>query len=519
MTDKPNEHGPASGPVPRGGAYPWSGYAIALAAAVAAGATGHLIAGPAGWGAALAVSVVGAAVVTAASGSSATGEARARKLLEALGDSQAGIDRELEKDSGVWGTLYRRLNELREDRGIAGASISEVERVRRHADLAAAALREGRDPLTESAELRVGPLRDLLAAIQEQGRGPIVSRLPLGEEELIGTGGEALPMEWPARGAGPEPPGSAGADALAGIEELIQGLTRLLGAMSDRVVPGAAPGAPAGAPRTPAQLVDAVVHTAADGIEDLAAGLMRANELASVAERVTNRATLLALNAALEATRSGSEAFAAIAEETRRLAEFAREATDTISRLAGEIEYKVGETITAIHSTSEDAKSAVAALSPGGVVAPAPLVHRAEVEWLLRRARAIRDAMKFLPSERSDAGAGSGVVAGVGASIEPDVEGAAPAPFVEPAPASFADPTPAPLVEPPAPGLELSPRFETGWSEAANHDLAPEHDLSTGADPASEENPLSNPAAAAGSDTPTEYLHLLDRLRPGPGTT
>jgi methyl-accepting chemotaxis protein len=98
------------------------------------------------------------------------------------------------------------------------------------------------------------------------------------------------------------------------------------------------------------------VQTAADGIEDLAAGLMRASELASVAERVTNRATLLALNAALEATRSGGEAFGAIAEETRQLAEFAREATDTITRLAGEIEIKVGETITAIHATSEDAE-------------------------------------------------------------------------------------------------------------------------------------------------------------------
>jgi methyl-accepting chemotaxis protein len=114
---------------------------------------------------------------------------------------------------------------------------------------------------------------------------------------------------------------------------------------------------------------------------------MRANELAGVAERVTNKATLLALNAALEATRSGSEAFAAIAEETRRLAEFAREATDTISRLSSEIEYKVGETITAIHATSEDAKSAVASFQPSGTVRPLPT---AAVERLLRRARDLK---------------------------------------------------------------------------------------------------------------------------------
>ena len=130
------------------------------------------------------------------------------------------------------------------------------------------------------------------------------------------------------------------------------------------------------------------MHTAADGIEDLAAGLMRANELAGVAERVTNKATLLALNAALEATRSGSEAFAAIAEETRRLAEFAREATDTIARLSSEIEYKVGETITAIHATSEDAKSVVATFqaSPGSS-SPIPT---AAVEALLRRAQELK---------------------------------------------------------------------------------------------------------------------------------
>ena len=138
--------------------------------------------------------------------------------------------------------------------------------------------------------------------------------------------------------------------------------------------------------RSPTQLVDAVVQTAADGIEDLAAGLMRASELASVAERVTNRATLLALNAALEATRSGGEAFGAIAEETRQLAEFAREATDTITRLAGEIEIKVGETITAIHATSEDAKAALAAGSP----APRASSVATEIQRLYERATQLR---------------------------------------------------------------------------------------------------------------------------------
>jgi len=118
---------------------------------------------------------------------------------------------------------------------------------------------------------------------------------------------------------------------------------------------------------------------------------------------VTNRATLLALNAALEATRSGSEAFAAIAEETRRLAEFAREATDTISRLANEIEYKVGETITAIHATSEDAKVAVAAISGSTPLAAlASPEHLESVATLLTRAREVRKTLAAtIPARRA----------------------------------------------------------------------------------------------------------------------
>jgi len=158
------------------------------------------------------------------------------------------------------------------------------------------------------------------------------------------------------------------------------------------------------------------VLTAADGIEDLAAGLMRANELASVAERVTNRATLLALNAALEATRSGSEAFAAIAEETRRLAEFAREATDTISRLSSEIEYKVGETITAIHATSNDAKTALAEMSGSAAPLPSNRSARVQVVRLLDRSR---ELLKSLGASESGSGSGSGGAISIHSSLEP----------------------------------------------------------------------------------------------------
>src|SRR6185436_18760760 len=248
--------------------------------------------------------------------------------------------------------------ELEQERHASAAAVHEVEKTRRQIDSAVSVIRSGKDPLTEVAELRVGPLRELLEAVKEGTAGaPVVSRLPLGEEELIGADGEALPEPWPVGIDDPSPlDPRVRAEARRGLDELIDGLA-VVGAAIRRHAESQSAVGHAGGGRTPAQLVDAVVQTAADGIEDLAAGLMRANELAGVAERVTNKATLLALNAALEATRSGSEAFASIAEETRRLAEFAREATDTIARLSSEIEYKVGETITAIHATSEDAKT------------------------------------------------------------------------------------------------------------------------------------------------------------------
>jgi hypothetical protein len=339
--------------------------------AVAAGIAGNLLAGAAGFGAVMVIALFGAfASALWFGGSPGAGE-------------RAGSRRAAQE-------------ELTRERERTVLSAQQLERTRRHAEIATLQFRDGKDPLTEVPELRVGPLHELLEAAREGAAMPVVNRLALSEAELVATDGEELPVPWPA-----EPdsqPSAVGipVEAATGVpfdvetraamvremDALISGLGELVTGLSASRVAAAD-----GSARTPAQLVDAVVHTAADGIEDLAAGLMRANELAGVAERVTNKATLLALNAALEATRSGSEAFAAIAEETRRLAEFAREATDTISRLSSEIEYKVGETITAIHATSEDAKSAVATFqsSPGS-----PPIPTAAVEGLLRRAQQLK---------------------------------------------------------------------------------------------------------------------------------
>jgi hypothetical protein len=358
------------------------------------------------------------------------------------------------------------------DRKSRGAALLELEAIRRQIALATTTLRGGRDPLAVVAELGMGPLNGLLQAVRDAGTsGPVISRIAIDEAELVGTDGEPLPEPWPADADAPpafDP--RIRAEALRGVDAMITGLEALSRDLAQPVAGVPADAGTGRAARTPAQLVDDVVHTAADGIEDLAAGLMRANELASVAERVTNRATLLALNAALEATRSGSEAFAAIAEETRRLAEFAREATDTISRLANEIEYKVGETITAIHSTSEDAKLAVAALSGAAPLATvASPKHRDSVTALLGRAREVR---KCLTATLPSRGAGKPRSGSGG----PDVGEALPA------------------AEEAAPMREVPPPIEMA------SDLAPD-----------------TVAPSSREETPADHMLLLERLKPEPG--
>ncbi|HEV8129381.1 MAG TPA: methyl-accepting chemotaxis protein [Candidatus Eisenbacteria bacterium] len=370
-------------PNARASAPPFS-ISVFLTAAIAAAAA-HWLPGALGLGAAAAVAVGGALVAGLLSRSSAPVAAPRAPSVP--------------------------LEEFAREKERAQKATEQLEKTKRHAEIASTHLRDGKDPLTEVPELRVGPLHELLEAAHIGSTMPVMSRLTVSEDELVATDGEPLPVPWPkdaevgppdnpdnkekkeAPADEPEEPGSrsqssqsveARAEMLRELNELIEGLDQLANSLS------APPGESGETTRTPAQLVDAVVHTAADGIEDLAAGLMRANELAGVAERVTNKATLLALNAALEATRSGSEAFAAIAEETRRLAEFAREATDTISRLSNEIEYKVTETITAIHATSEDAKSAVASFQSAPGEEAGTRIETGTVQRLLRRAQQLK---------------------------------------------------------------------------------------------------------------------------------
>jgi hypothetical protein len=369
---------------------------VTLIAAICAGLAGTVASGLMAWIAIAAAALGGAYFASRTAGGSAPSASdtmRARRLLLLL-DRGGSPDAKMPPDfTDEWAQLFEKVNQLALQAHNTPTAVAQLEQFRKQAELAAELLRHGKDPLVESPELRAGPLLPLLEGVKGSTSLPVVSHLRLGEEEeLIGAGGDALPPDWPL------PSGERGNADLSAIESGLHGLMGEIESLRGTLAGGANGESSRGADdpslRTPAQLVDAVVLTAADGIEDLAAGLMRANELASVAERVTNRATLLALNAALEATRSGSEAFAAIAEETRRLAEFAREATDTIARLSSEIEYKVGETITAIHATSEDAKTSLAEM--GGTPLPAnssARTARVQVVRLLERTRELLQAL------------------------------------------------------------------------------------------------------------------------------
>jgi hypothetical protein len=395
-------------PEPSHGVFSFSVLGAAIATGLVATGSMLLLAPPLSWGIALGASLAGG--VTSA-------------VL-------AGVPRRQGEAA-----LLRERAAREEERKSWGAAVVDLESLRRQINLATLALRGRKDPLVELPELRVGALHDLLEASRDVGvAGPVVSRIAVDEAELVGDM-DRIPgflQNAPLEGFDPHPSHTSHApapapvapvvapavgfdprlrrEALQVVDSLIQALEQLGEEIESVDTDGSVPAPESSPSGSPAQLVDSVVQTAANGIEDLAAGLMRANELATVAERVTNRATLLALNAQLEATRSGGEAMGAIAEETRRLSEYAREATDTISRLADEIEAKVGETITAIHATSEDAKAGIAAFSTGASSPPPALDVQRAIEAVvaaLDKAYDLRARLEKPDGSAAEGGSGS----------------------------------------------------------------------------------------------------------------
>ncbi|MCX5800062.1 MAG: methyl-accepting chemotaxis protein [Candidatus Eisenbacteria bacterium] len=102
--------------------------------------------------------------------------------------------------------------------------------------------------------------------------------------------------------------------------------------------------------------VTRVVETAARGIEELSKGLMKASALSRSSERIANRASVLALNVAVEAARASLPGMNVLAEEIRRLAEFARGCSDDSAVIVKEIETKVDAVVRAIHISQEEVR-------------------------------------------------------------------------------------------------------------------------------------------------------------------
>jgi hypothetical protein len=481
-------------------------FVVSLLAALGAAGAVYGLGDLVGLGVAVAIGVAGAGVAAFAAGKPpAPADAKVNALLEAASAEDAPAEPPARFRHEPWATLYRRTAGYVEAQRSATLAVQEVEHLRSELEQKPA------DPA--SFEPRPSYAADELVGSGVTGGADVESAAAARAREAVCDA--VTPIS----------------QGLASIESELRPLLELLqSAGSD----------PEGAPNGhPAKMVDALVRTAADGIEDLAAGLMRANELATVAERVTNRATLLALNAALEATRSGSEAFASIAEETRRLAEYAREATDTISRLSNEIEMKVGETIGSIQSSSEDAKAAVDSIRVGGGTsrAVAPQTIQA-LESLLGRVRELReraDAAATPPAASLSSPARETSAVESDTPYSPPVEDRAPyAPPVE-SDAPYAPPVEnrAPYVPPTSgdsPSLqdsEPAPSYVTLDASSSDEPVAPEapgdsHD-SFGARPIQEgdapppveavsDEPAVNEEASAAEATPSGEMS-----KPHPG--
>src|SRR5262249_22466245 len=146
-------------------------FAITLGTAFVAAAAGLILHGAAGWAIAIVAALLGSGLAFVLS---------IPRAPSGLMDMPAAPSSPSAKE--------------RED---ATAARLESERVRRQIEVATSTLRDGKDPLTEVPELRVGPLHGLLEAIHSaNANGPVISRIAMSEEELIGDSGE-LPRSWP----------------------------------------------------------------------------------------------------------------------------------------------------------------------------------------------------------------------------------------------------------------------------------------------------------------------------------
>jgi len=111
--------------------------------------------------------------------------------------------------------------------------------------------------------------------------------------------------------------------------------------------------------------VTRLIESAAKGIEELTRGLMRANSLSRSSERIANRASVLALNIAMESARASLPGMNVLAGEINKLADFARASSDESAALVREIEAQIDTVVRGIHLAQEDVRQKTRLLGVG----------------------------------------------------------------------------------------------------------------------------------------------------------
>ncbi|HMI31188.1 MAG TPA: hypothetical protein VK527_05560, partial [Candidatus Limnocylindrales bacterium] len=208
---------------------------IVFFAALMAGVAGSLATGLLSWVAICAVAFGGAYFASRTSSPAKKGNdlSRVRRLLLMLDRPGAADSKAPPEFTDEWATLFERLNRTAFESRSSATALTELARIRKQIDLAASLMRDGKDPLTEAPELRVGPLQSLLEGLKSNGALPFVSHMSLGEEELIGPGGDPLPSVWPRSTGDPAVPAAPVAHVAPDNMALESGLRAMVRDLED----------------------------------------------------------------------------------------------------------------------------------------------------------------------------------------------------------------------------------------------------------------------------------------------
>src|SRR5205814_5270739 len=197
--------------IEQGGSSPPAAVLVTLLAVLLAGAVAVFAPGIMGW-VGIGALALGAAYFTSrnAAPKKSTGDVgKARRLLLLLDRGGTADFKVPVEFTNEWATVYERVNKASFDARTGSSALVELEKLRKQIELAVSILDKDKDPLMEARELRSSPLEPLLSYKQESiapGRGPVVNKLTLGEEEeLVGSGSDKLPEDWP-KPAGGDPP-------------------------------------------------------------------------------------------------------------------------------------------------------------------------------------------------------------------------------------------------------------------------------------------------------------------------